>query len=504
MKKLVSFIIISIVLSSCATILNSKYQKVTINTDVNNKVLINGEDPIIKNGKYLLQRDRKPKEIIVKQDGYKDEYITVMQYKRTPLYTLSWIPFGIFLLPPMYDIGNRVWDYEKVINIGQNMVAIPQKGDDTKEIKLNKIGVNLEADNIKYRYFPTYKNFKRREENKEVSVSDDNEKIEMGNTIFSDLLNELLKEKGYIDTTKKILKDSYLNNLLINATITSYTIHSISNTSGYASYGSMVYVDLTINWQALDYYQKPIFSDTTRTTSGQFAIIDYNKRDKVIQNSIKDGMEFGLIEFMNSENVIKLLHDKGELEKENSFADILIPKPKTYVSGLSQAVKSSGFIISDNGYIITNYHVVTDTSGLTVVMNNEKEYSVKIIRESKIHDLALLKIEENNLVPFKISDSKDVELASDVYAVGTPSSEDLSQTISRGIISGLRKIDDNSKLIQTDASINGGNSGGAIVNKDGLVLGVVSSKLKGFGIEGVAFGIPAYEIFDRLKIKVQE
>ncbi|MEM9390487.1 MAG: trypsin-like serine protease, partial [Bacteroidota bacterium] len=65
------------------------------------------------------------------------------------------------------------------------------------------------------------------------------------------------------------------------------------------------------------------------------------------------------------------------------------------------------------------------------------------------------------------------------------------------------KTDMNSKLIQTDASINAGNSGGAIVDTNGVVLGVVSSKLSGFGIEGVAFGIPAYEIFDRLKIEIK-
>lgn len=87
--------------------------------------------------------------------------------------------------------------------------------------------------------------------------------------------------------------------------------------------------------------------------------------------------------------------------------------------------------------------------------------------------------------------------------MGTPTAEDLSQTISKGIISGIRKTDGDKKLIQTDASINAGNSGGAIIDKDGLVIGVVSSKLKGFGIEGVAFGIPSYEIFERLKINIK-
>ncbi len=334
----------------------------------------------------------------------------------------------------------------------------------------------------------------------------------MENTIFTESLNELLKEEGYIDTTKKILKDSYLNNLLLEATIEGYNVHSISNVVGTRFLGAMFYIELTIEWDVLDYYKNSIYKMKTTTSSGMFPGQKFKEGGDAMADVTKDAIEYALIEFVNSKKVTSLLKDRSEQDRENSFTEIVIPKAKRYVSNLQQSIKSSvtiknskghgsGFVISSDGYIITNYHVVYDTTELKVVTNDEKEYDVEVVRVSKIHDLALLKIKAKNLMPYKIVKSKDIEIAMDVYAVGTPSAEDLAQTISKGIISGVRKTDGKSKLIQTDASINSGNSGGAIINKNGEVIGVVSSKLKGFGIEGVAFGIPAYEIFDRLKIK---
>jgi S1-C subfamily serine protease len=112
----------------------------------------------------------------------------------------------------------------------------------------------------------------------------------------------------------------------------------------------------------------------------------------------------------------------------------------------------------------------------------------------------LIQIEAENLVPFRIS-TNSAQIAEEIYAVGTPTAEDLGQSISRGIVSGVRSGDGGTKLIQTDASINGGNSGGAMINKQGEVLGVVQAKVKGFGVEGIAFGIPAEIVVEKLRLK---
>ena len=513
-NKIILFVVVAMLLSSCASILNGKYQKITINKEDSDQILIDGEIPKEKNGKYLIRRDLIPKQITVKSEGFKDENRVIMQYKKSPINILSWIPFGILIYPPFGDVGRKSWNYDKEFictTPEQKITEIKNKSTDSKKIKINKVSVDLKKEDMKRKYFYRYKRYLRNKQgNGNVSFDGGTgSEVQVENTIFSYVLNNLLKDKGYIDTTNTVLKNSYLDNLLINANVKSYTVYNIG--SVLYGRGSMLYIDLSIDWEVLDYYEKVIYSQTTTSRSGEFVV--FRNKDKIMEIVIKDVMEVGLTEFMNSDKVHSLLHDRSEIEKETKLQELNISNSNLYASGLSQSTKSSltikskdsfgsGFIISNDGYIITNYHVVSDSSDLKVILNDKSEYDVEVIRTSKIYDLALLKIDAKDLIPYKINRSKNIEIASEVYAVGTPTAEDLSQTISRGIVSGVRNTGE-TKLIQTDASINNGNSGGPLLNKQGEVIGVVSSKLKGFGVEGVAFGIPAYEIFDRLKINIK-
>lgn len=516
MRKLSLLAVVALLFSSCATILNSRYQKVTINTNKENVILVDGKEPITKDGKYLLERNMKPKQFTVKRKGYKDENFVAMQYHKSPLYILSCIPFGVFIYPLIMDNGVKAYDYDNQILDGDKLIPIPPKDNESKEIKLNEVSVNLNPTDIKYRSFYSYNNFKRNVNKLKAKPDKETEKINLKNTIFTELLNDVLAENGYIDTTNKVLKESYINNLLINANIKGYTLNYIytnHSTSFDIIQSGITYIGLDIEWKVLDYYKKEIHTQTTHNSSGMFAITNYDNKDAVYEKALKDAVKCGLVEFINTPKTTALLHDKSDQNTEKGFGEIAISNTSKYASTIPEAIKSSvtiknknghgsGFLISSDGYIVTNYHVVSDSSKFKVVLNDESEHDVEVIRVSKIYDLALLKIKTDNQIPLKISTSTNFDIASEIYAVGTPSAQDLSQTISKGIISGIRKTDTNSKLIQTDASVNAGNSGGAIISKDGMVLGVVSSKLKGFGIEGVAFGIPAYEIFDRLKIKI--
>ncbi|WP_162342907.1 S1C family serine protease [Cyclobacterium salsum] len=514
-KKTVALgLLVSMFFSGCATILNSKYQKVAIEAGQGQKeVLVNGKVVKPEQGAYLLQRDRKPKQLTIRKEGYKEQHYTLMQYKRPPLYYLSWVPFAL-TFAPVVDTGKKAYDYDKSLETDQGPVRIPDRDAYTKNIRINNVAVNLNSEDVKYRFFPTYRNHKRRQDKKRTKTSEETDKIEVTQTVFPDLLNEVLKENGYIDTSNRAIKNTYLNDLLVDASIQDYTLNHVANYHT-VDYGGMVYVDLNVRWQALDFYKTPVYSQTINTRSGQFAIHDYDRIDGVIHDAIKDALEYGLIELMNNDKMIALLNDREQEQMEEQFDELILPRPTKFVSNLNDAVKSSmtikhenghgsGFLISESGHIITNYHVVSNQENIQAIFEDHSIHDVEIIRVSKVHDLALLKIKDcEGMLPFQISSSKDISIAEEVYALGTPSAEDLSQTISRGIISGLRSIDGDAKLIQTDASINGGNSGGALVDKNGTVLGVVSAKLTGPGIEGVAFGIPSYEIFDRLKIQMQ-
>lgn len=165
----------------------------------------------------------------------------------------------------------------------------------------------------------------------------------------------------------------------------------------------------------------------------------------------------------------------------------------------------SGIIISEDGYILTNNHVVSSTSsssyyqlseatGLTVnLYNNQTEYEAKVIGTDSYSDLAVLKIEAENLSVATLGNSENVKVGEFVMAVGNPLGMDSSVT--GGMVSAVnREVSDNEGntylAIQTDAAINSGNSGGALVNANGEVIGINTLKLAGNGIEGIGFAIP--------------
>lgn len=176
--------------------------------------------------------------------------------------------------------------------------------------------------------------------------------------------------------------------------------------------------------------------------------------------------------------------------------------PFQEVPGQSKKIEQnigSGFIISQDGLIITNRHVVSDTSaGYQVLTNDKKKYDVKKIYRDPLNDLAILKIDASGLKPLKLGDSSHLKLGQIAIAIGTPLGE-FTNTITKGIISGLGRgitagsplegyVEKLDNVIQTDAAINPGNSGGPLLNSQGEVIGIntaVSSEGQNIG-----FAIP--------------
>lgn len=514
--KLAALLGILILVSSCASLLNPRYQTVTVRTNRKAEVVINGDESSSGRGStYRLDRRAgEPVQITVKEEGYKDKNEVMMQYKLSPLYALSWIPFGVLVIPPLMDSGTKSRNFDNAITLRQRVKDIPIRSEEEKEILVNKASVDIEAKDIKFRYYIAYGQYLKHKNDVPFKKAEDAKKADniiVENTVFADLLNNVLKEKGYIDTSARILKNSYTNNLLINANVTKYDITLVNNRPSNLFKGGMVNIALGIEWEVLDLYETPIYSVETETTSDNFAINSNYSVKNVARKATYDAVYYGFIEFVNSKQVRKLLRDTTQINENNDLELLTVTSAGSYVEDLNNAVSSSvtikgkkghgsGFIISEDGLIISNYHVIKAIEEGKVVLNDKKEFDFEVVRISKTADLVLIKIDTAGLRPFKIHAGKDINIAEDVFAVGTPTAEDLSQTISKGIISGIREMDGGAKLIQTDASINSGNSGGALVNKDGVVLGIVSSKVKGIGVEGVAFGIPAYEIMDKLKI----
>jgi serine protease Do len=154
----------------------------------------------------------------------------------------------------------------------------------------------------------------------------------------------------------------------------------------------------------------------------------------------------------------------------------------------------SGVIVSKDGYIVTNNHVLDDADEITVTINHsDKEYLAKVIGKDKDSDLAVIKIEANNLKPIALSHANEIKLGDVVFAIGNPFG--VGQTVTQGIVSALNKdhvgINKYENFIQTDASINPGNSGGALIDSRGALIGINSAILSQTGgNHGIGFTIP--------------
>lgn len=161
-----------------------------------------------------------------------------------------------------------------------------------------------------------------------------------------------------------------------------------------------------------------------------------------------------------------------------------------------QAVTSgagSGVILSTDGYIVTNNHVIEDANKVTVTTTDGTSYEATLIGTDSTTDLAVIKIDAEGLTPAVMGSSSELEVGDTVVAIGNPLGE-LGGTVTDGIISALDReitIDDQTMhLLQTNASINPGNSGGGLFNDQGELIGIVNAKSSGEDIEGLGFAIP--------------
>ena len=166
----------------------------------------------------------------------------------------------------------------------------------------------------------------------------------------------------------------------------------------------------------------------------------------------------------------------------------------------------SGFIINEDGDILTNYHVVEGAQEVTVTLSTGKEYKAKVVNYDQNQDVALIRMQGDFKVPAvaELGDSAKVSPGEEVIAIGTPLSKDFAQTVTKGVVSAVgRTVTTNTgnqvNLIQTDTAINPGNSGGPLVNAEGKVIGINTLKLAG-GAEGIGFAIPIDEVKAKLDI----
>lgn len=183
-------------------------------------------------------------------------------------------------------------------------------------------------------------------------------------------------------------------------------------------------------------------------------------------------------------------------------------------SNRGKVASGSGFVYKEDskyGYILTNYHVIEDGNKFLITFTDGSEHEAEYVNGDEYYDIAVLKTPIENIKKLAtLGDSSSLELGDSVFTVGAPLGKEYMGTVTKGIVSGINRmvsVDLSSgtylmEVIQTDASINNGNSGGAICNIKGEVIGITSSKLVGSGVEGMGFAIPinsVNEILDSIE-----
>ncbi len=283
-----------------------------------------------------------------------------------------------------------------------------------------------------------------------------------------------------------------------------YDIMATNKYEAYAHYSTSCKVQVT--WKLVNSVRQTIAEQ--KTTGSAI------KLEKGGSAAFEEAFDNSLLLFLDSKAVAEALAKPASKTEEKLAAISLhrqgLTKPSAD-NGVGAAAKAvviietgeghgSGCLVSADGYIVTNAHVVGDDEQVKVLMADGTEAKGKVVRLNADMDLALVKVDAEGLPAFMLPTASQAEVGADVFAIGAPADKELSQSVTKGIISGRRKIEGRS-FLQTDVSINGGNSGGALVARSGQLLGIVNAKLVGRGVEGIGFAIPAEQVSEALQLK---
>jgi serine protease Do len=266
---------------------------------------------------------------------------------------------------------------------------------------------------------------------------------------------------------------------------------------------------MEIEWQVFNRIRNKVIFN--QTTIGSFTRID-GSAQLVIRESFREA----LINLLNMDTMEKIVMmqdkstnlDDSKNQKAISIKNVSIINYKTRADMINNTTKStvtiktedgfgSGFVISENGYIITNDHVINGEKSVMVIFDNGLSLPAEIIYTNEGHDIALLKVVGSGYKPLRLGNSDNISVGTDVFAVGTPKNLTLGQTVTRGIVSAKRKFDERD-FIQTDATVHPGNSGGPLVNEKGEVIGINTYKFN--GAEGLNLAIPINVAIEKLNI----
>jgi S1-C subfamily serine protease len=377
--------------------------------------------------------------------------------------------------------------------------VLPKRGSGHKYITTEDIYFDLKEGEVTESYF---KSEALKLKGKSSKLSSNTGEILEASEGLEGYLYSILSESDYIDTSEKIFPD-YKNSLHLSMRVHRLEFSYIKPKSTKPS--TAVYLKMFADMQLSSFYGKTLVKEDV-----SFEQLIANTENSDWEGGFSNLINNILIKFLTEEKVAAFI-ESAEYFDAPDVTDM----EKVTLSGgsamldwdyISYAVPTiitteghgSACVISGDGYLLTNFHVVAQNETVRVKFKDGSESEGKVVRKNPDCDLALLKVDRTNL-PALLPVNKNEEIGATVFLVGTPADTLLAQSVFKGVISGKRPVADFSYL-QTDAKVNPGNSGGAMLNEKGELIGIVSSKYVGYGIEGIGFAVPISQIEARLNV----
>ncbi len=218
----------------------------------------------------------------------------------------------------------------------------------------------------------------------------------------------------------------------------------------------------------------------------------------------KTSLDPASISLNTSPTAVENIPQEGGLSLQEIYAKGVVSTVSVLCRTDSGTSSGTGVILSANGYVVTNCHVVEDAQAISVVLYDDTELEAQLVGKDAVSDLAVLYVNGKNLTPAEFGDSGSLRVGDLAVAIGDPLGQQLSGTMTDGIISGInRDITTGGRtmtLIQTNAALNEGNSGGPLLNCYGQVIGINTLKIGDYissaGVEGLGFAIPSVTVLD--------
>ena len=507
-QRIAHLLLIAIVLSGtgCVSIMGGKSTPtLEIKTDPPGAEVYDKNNVKLGTTPYTVS-DMKEKKMTlsIQKDGYEENRIDLTRHSQPALLFMD----AMFLcIPCIVDLSNpsklysiegpqgtmklrkKVKEYDKQISAELGKVDITF--DKSKEIgKLNGTKKTMSTPSVeKITGYPDY---------------------------YSGAVYETLKA-GYFDLyfSEYAKKVDGLNRPKISISVSVKDLNFDLKGEGLKTYTG--YCKMKSEWKVYKYKEKkddkdvPLATFNLETSTFRAKDNDEYVIPSLLGEASKDFMEIDtLYDFLDRLSSEAVVAQKGEVIKIKAVTGKSATQAKDRFKTAIQAVVTitgskgfgSGVVISPDGYIITNYHVVQGEKNLSVKLNQNIKLNADVVKTNPDYDLALLKLTASELKTLTFANSDEAEIGDEVYAVGTPSDLELGQTITKGIISGKRTLE-NISYIQSDVSISPGNSGGPLLNDKGKIIGITTMKMIGKGIEGIGFSIPSNLVLEMLNITIE-